>query len=66
MPANEEIAPLWSSKSSIPEAWRNRAAVVTRVEKPAPVHPVHGGGRQFSPSSEGFQNLTAGDSARLG
>src|ERR1035437_9946408 len=66
MPASEEIAPLWRSRSSMPEAWYNRAAVVTNVEKPSPVHPVHVGGRQFGPSSAGPQNLTAGESARLG
>src|ERR1035437_1998151 len=66
MPASEEIAPLWRSRSSMPEAWYNRAAVVTNVEKPSPVHPVHVGGRQFGPSSAGPQKFTAGESARLG
>src|SRR5450759_1181976 len=66
MPTNDEIAPLWSSISSIPPKWRKRAAVVTSVEKPAPVHPVHAGGRQSSPSSAGRQNFTVGESARLG
>src|SRR5450755_752541 len=66
MPTSDEIAPLWSSRSSIPAACRKRAAVVTRVEKPSPVHPVHAGGRQCSPSSARCQNFTVGESARLG
>ena len=65
-PAREEIAPLCRSRSSIPDAWVKRAAVVTRVEKPSPVQPVHAGGRQCSPSSEVLQNFTTGESARLG
>src|ERR1035441_8622862 len=66
MPAREEIAPLEISRSSMPAAWRKRAAVVTSVEKPSPVHPVHAGGRQFAPSSAVLQNFTAGESERLG
>src|ERR1022692_606960 len=66
MPTSEEIAPLWRSRLSIPSAWLNRAAVVTNVENPSPVQPVHAGGRQCSPSSSVLQNFTAGESARLG
>jgi hypothetical protein len=66
MPASEEIAPLWRSRSSVPEGWEKRAEVVTSVEKPSPFHPVHAGGRQRSPNSEMLQNFTTGESPRLG
>ena len=48
--SSSEIAPMWPSKPPASEVWRNRAATVTKVEKPTSVQPVHADGFQLPPN----------------
>ena len=66
MPASCEIAPMRRSKPSAPEVLRKHAAIVTKLVNPGAVQPVHCGGFQSPPSSDGFQDLTLAGSSKRG